>query len=209
MMTSSTTSATETVLTPTAAWRRRILKVGGFIQLAFAAFWLIRGSLNMHGTVGTLLAALSVVLVVGVVMYAVRASAGIGGRPTSREAKRIERSVTIATVIELVASFGFPVVVIAAGHSDWVLPSIAITIGPLLLWLDHLVHIPRYRPVGWVLTVGPFILVATMSGSALAAVTGIAAGMLLLGTAAAGFHQLARMQRDEGSTAEPLSPRTQ
>jgi len=207
-MTTSMTSATDTELTPTAEWRRRILKVGGFIQLAFAAFWLVRGSLNIHGAVGTLLAALSVVLVVGVVMYAIRASAGVGRRPTSGEAKRIERSVTLATMIELVASFGFPVVVIAAGHSDWVLPSIAITIGPLLLWLDHLVHIPRYRPVGWVLTVGPFILVATMSGNALAAATGITAGVLLLGTATAGFHQLASMPRDQGSTAEPLTPIT-
>lgn len=205
-MTTTTPSATETVLAPTAAWRRRILKVGGFIQLAFAAFWLVRGSLNIHGTVGTLLAALSVVLVVGVMTYAIRASAGIGGRPTRREAKRIERSVTIATVVELVASFGFPAVVIAVGQSDWVLPSIAITIGPLLLWLDHLVHIPRYRLVGWVLTAGPFILVATMSGNALAAVTGITAGVLLLGTATAGFHQLARMRRDRGPTEEPLTP---
>jgi len=208
-MTTSTTPATETELTPTVAWRRRILKVGGFIQLAFAAFWLVRGSLNIHGTVGTLLAALSVILVVGVVVYAIRASAGIGGRPTGREAKRIERSVTIATVIELVASFGFPVIVIAMGHSDWVLPSIAITIGPLLLWLDHLVRIPRYRLVGWVLTAGPFILVATMSGNALAAVTGITAGVLLLGTATVGFHQLAGMQRDQAPTAEPLTPITQ
>ena len=84
-----------------------------------------------------------------------------------RRAKRIERSVSIATVIELVASFAFPVIVIAAGHSDWVLPSIAITIGPLLLRLDHLVDIPRFRPVGWALTAAPFVLVAAMSGSAL------------------------------------------
>ena len=37
----------------------------------------------------------------------------------------------------------------------------------------------------------PVILVATMSGSALAVTTGLAAGILLLGTAAAGFHDLA------------------
>ncbi|MGD0924332.1 MAG: hypothetical protein ABR926_03980 [Streptosporangiaceae bacterium] len=78
---------------------------------------------------------------------------------------------TIATIIELVAAFVLPVAVIAAGHSDWVLPSIVITIGPLLLWLDHLVHIPRYRAVGWALTVGPLLLVASMSGSALAVTT--------------------------------------
>ena len=69
-----------------------------------------------------------------------------------------------------------PVIVVTAGHSDWVLPSIVITIGPLLLYLDHLVHIPRYRLVGWALTAGPVILVATMSGKSLAVTTGFAAG---------------------------------
>jgi hypothetical protein len=75
-----------------------------------------------------------------------------------------------------------------------VLPSIVITIGPLLLYLDHLVHIPRYRPVGWALIAGPVILVATMSGTALAVTTGIAAGLVLLGTAAGGFHDLASLR---------------
>lgn len=111
---------------------------------------------------------------------------------------------TIATIIELVASFAFPV--IAAGHSDWVLPSIAITIGPLLLWLDHLVHIPRYRPVGWALTIVPVIGVAAMSGSALAATTGLAAGVLLLGTAAAGFHDLAGLRPRHSPKPTRLSP---
>ena len=57
-----------------------------------------------------------------------------------------------------------------------------------LLYLDHLVRIRRYRVAGWVLTAGPVILVATMSGSALAVTTGIAACVALLGTAAACFH---------------------
>src|SRR5277367_3928680 len=119
--------------------------------------------------------------------------------PAGPEGRRIERLVTLATIIELAAAFVLPVIVIAAGHSDWVLPSIVITIGPLLLWLDHLVYIPRYRMVGWALTAGPVILVATMSGSALAVTTGIAAGVVLLGTAAAGFHDLAGLR-----TARPI-----
>jgi hypothetical protein len=176
------------------AWSQRVRKVGGFIQLAFAAFWLVRGGLSVSGIAGTAIAIAGILISVAVLSYAVRASIGIGGRPTSTAAKRIERSVSIATVIELVASFAFPVIVIAAGHSDWVLPSIAITIGPLLLWLDHLVHIPRLRPVGWALTVVPFILGAVMSGSALAATTGLGAGVLLLGTATAGFHDLAALR---------------
>jgi len=184
-----------TDLSPTVAWSRRVRKVGGFIQLAFAAFWLVRGGLSVKGAVGVALAVAGVAISVLVLGYAIRVTAGVGGRPVSPEAKRIERSVSVATVIELLASFGFPVIVIAAGHSDWVLPSIAITIGPLLLWLDHEVDIPRLRPVGWALTVVPFILVALLSGSALAATTGLGAGVLLLGTATLGFHDLAAVQR--------------
>lgn len=184
-------------LSPAAAWSQRVRKIGGFIQLAFAAFWLLRGGLSVGGGAGTALVGASVVLVVGVLAYGIRVTAGVGHRPTTPEAKRIEQSVTVATIIELVASFALPVIVVAAGHSDWVLPSIAITIGPLLLWLDHLVDVPRYRPVGWALTVGPLVLVAAMSGSALAATTGLAAGALLLGTATAGFHDLGGIRLDQ------------
>jgi ABC-type multidrug transport system fused ATPase/permease subunit len=36
-------------LSPAAAWSQRVRKVGGYIQLAFAAFWLIRGALTIGG----------------------------------------------------------------------------------------------------------------------------------------------------------------
>ena len=188
----ATKTPTGAELSATAAWSRRVRRIGGFIQLAFAAFWLVRGSLNIRGGVGVALAVGFVAVAIAVVGYGIRVTAGTAPRPTSPEAKRIERAVTVATIIQLAASFAAPAIVIAAGYSDWVLPSIAITIGPLLLWLDHRVHIPRYRPVGWALIVGPALLVATMSGSTLAATTGIAAGALLLYTAGAGFHDLAR-----------------
>jgi hypothetical protein len=197
-------TATGAELTPAAAWSERVRRVGSFIQLAFAAFWLVRGALSIGRGTGTALTGGIFVIVVAVLVYAVRVTAGTGQKPTSPEAKRIERSVSAATVIELVASFALPVIVIAAGHSDWVLPSIAITIGPLLLWLDRLVHIPRYRPVGWALTIGPFILVLTMSGTALAATTGLAAGVLLLGTATAGFHDLSSLRPRRPPTAPRL-----
>ena len=181
-------------LTSAVAWSRRVRRIGGFIQAAFAAFWLIRASLAIGGRTGDVLIAVSGVAVVGVFTYAIRVTAGTAPRPAGPEARRIERLVTLATIIELVAAFVLPVIVIAAGHSDWVLPSIVITIGPLLLYLDHLVHIPRYRIVGWALTAGPVILVATMSGKSLAVTTGFAAGVVLLGTATAGFHDLARLR---------------
>ena len=143
------------------------------------------------GAAGDALIAVFGVTVICVFVYAVAASAGTAPRPRGLESRRIERGVTIATVLEFAAAIVLPIIVSSAGHSDWVLPSIAITIGPLLLWLDHRVHIPRYRPVGWALTVGPVILVVVMSGSALVATTGITAGLLLLGTAFAGFRDLA------------------
>jgi len=189
-------------LSPTAAWHRRVLRIGGLIQLAFAAFWLVRGSLNISGGVGVALALVSIVVAGAVLRYALRVTAGLAPRPTSPEGRRIERAVTVATVLELVAAFVLPVIVIVAGHSDWVLPSIAITIGPLLLFLDHLVQIPRYRPAGWALTVGPILLVATLSGSTLVATTGLAAGLLLLSISTAGFHDLAGLQARSPSSSQ-------
>jgi hypothetical protein len=186
---SSSTKAAD--LTPTAAWSRRVRWVGGLIQAAFAAFWLVRGSVVVGGGAADVLIAVFGVIVMGVFFYAITAARGTAPRPRSPEGKRIEVAVTIATVVEFGAAIVLPVIVSAAGHSDWVLPSIAVTIGPLLLWLDHRVHIPRYRPVGWALTAGPVILVAVMSGTALVATTGITAGLLLLGTAFAGFRDLA------------------
>jgi hypothetical protein len=193
-MTAQPQTANAAGLPPAAAWSRRVRRIGGLIQAAFAAFWLARASLAIGGGTGDALLVASGVTLIGVFAYAIKVTAGTAPRPAGPQARRIERSVTVATVIELVAAFLLPVIVIAAGHSDWVLPSIVITIGPLLLWLDHLVHIPRYRMVGWALTAGPVILAAAMSGSALAVTTGIAAGVILLGTATAGFHDLAAIR---------------
>src|SRR5215831_16323601 len=126
-------------LTPAAAWSRRVRRVGGFIQTAFAAFWLTRASLAVGGRAGGVLAAASAVAVAIVLAYAITATAGTAPRPHGPQASRIGRSVTVATVIQLAASFVLPVAVTATGHPGWALPSIVITIGPLLLWLGHLV----------------------------------------------------------------------
>ncbi len=182
-------------LSPTVAWSRRVRRVGGLIQLAFAAFWLIRGSLAIAGTAGTGLTGSLGALALIVALYGIRSTADVAPRPTSPGAGRIEKEITLATIIQLVASFAAPAIVIAAGRDAWVLPSIAITIGPLLLWLDHRVDIHRYRLVGWTLIAGPVLLAATLSGTALTATTGIGAGLLLLASAAAGFHDLALIRR--------------
>jgi len=207
---SSRATHSTTELTATVAWSRRVRWIGGLIQAAFAAFWLVRGSVVIGGGAGDVLLVLAGLGAIGAFSYAIRAAAGAAPRPRSPEGRRIERGVTIATVIEFAAAIVLPIVVSAAGHSDWVLPSIAITIGPLLLWLDNEVGVPRYRPVGWALTVGPVILVAALSGTALVATTGIAAGVLLLGTAVAGFHDLSVLRRaandaEDSEIAVPVS----
>ena len=203
---SPTTRAAD--LTPRAAWSRRVRWVGGLIQAAFAAFWLIRGSRALGGGVADGLIAVFGVMVIGVFAYAIKAAAGAAPRPRSQEGKRIERGVTIATVLEFAAAIILPVIVSRAGHSDWVLPSIAVTIGPLLLWLDYRVDVPRYRPVGWALTVGPVFLVIVLSGTALVATTGIAAGLILLATAFAGFRDLAgvRVIEERANASDSVVP---
>jgi hypothetical protein len=187
--------ATDEAAAARAAWSLRVRRVGGFIQAAFAAFWLIRGGLAVGGTVGVVLGAVLGLGGVAVFGYGIRATAGTAPRPEGAAAQRIERAVTVATVVQLIASFAAPALVIAVGHPEWVLPSIAITIGPLLLWLDHRVGIPRLRPVGWTLIIGPVLLAATLSGTALVVTTGLTAGTLLLVTAVAGFHDLATEQQ--------------
>jgi hypothetical protein len=98
--------------------------------------------------------------------------------------------IAFATLTQLVASFAAPAVVLTTGHDDWVLPSIAITIGPLPQWLGTRLAIARYRLVGWTLIIEALLLVTVMNGTALVVTTGLTAGTLLLGTAAIGFRQL-------------------
>lgn len=50
----------------------------------------------------------------------------------------------------------------------------------------------RARPIAGG-TIGPIILALVLSGDVLAATTGLTAGILMLATAVAGFHQLAQV----------------
>ena len=184
------------------AWSRRVLRVGGLIQAGFAGFWLVRGSLAIGGILGTVLAAALLAASIAGIVYGVVATSGLTPRPRDSDGLRIEREVTIASVIQLVASFVAPFAVIALGHPDLVVPSIAVTIGPLLLWLDHRLEIPRFRAIGWALTVAPILVALVVSGSALSAVVGLGAGALLFATAITGFRQLAHDVTLNGSGQE-------
>ena len=112
-----------------AAWTRRVFRIGGLIQAGLATFWLARGGLATPG--GPLLAGAFAVVAVGAFAYGYLATADRAPRPRSAEASRIERAITIATVIQLAASFALPATVAWLGRGDWVLPAVAITIGPV------------------------------------------------------------------------------
>jgi hypothetical protein len=127
------------------AWALRVLRIGGVIQACFAAFWLVRGGLAIGGLGGTALAAVLLATAPAALVYGLWATAGLTPRPRGTDAARLERGVTIASVIQLVASFAAPFLVIMLGHSDLVVPSIVVTIGPLLLYLGYRLSIPRYR----------------------------------------------------------------
>ncbi len=73
-------------LTPTAAWSRRVRWIGGLIQAAFAAFWLVRGSAVIGGGVGDVLIAVSGVAAIGTFFYAVTAARGTAPGPRVRRA---------------------------------------------------------------------------------------------------------------------------
>jgi CDP-diglyceride synthetase len=177
------------------AWSRRVRRIGGLNQVtyAFVLFWLIRGDLAHGNPAGLAVLAGALTISGAAAAYGIRASAGKTPRPASSEGRRLERAIIAATAIQFAASFAAPVAVAAAGHSDWVVPSIAVTIGPLLLWVDHRIRLPRYRFAGWALTLVPFVLMATMSGKALAVTAGLGTGLLLLATATAGFRDLAQL----------------
>jgi hypothetical protein len=190
------------------AWSRRVLRIGGLIQACFAGFWLVRGSLAVGGLVGTVLAGALLTASLAAIIYGVKATSGLAPRPHGRDGTRIERQVTIASVVQLVASFAAPFAVIVLGHPDLVVPSIAVTIGPLLLWLDYRLDIPRYRLAGWALTGAPVLLALLLSGSALSAVVGIGAGTLLFATAIIGFRQLAHDVTLHGARQERRDAKT-
>jgi hypothetical protein len=191
------------------AWARRVLRVGGLAQAACAGFWLVRGSLAIGGVVGTLLAVAFLAASIAAIVYGVVVTSGLTPRPRDADGIRIERQVTVVSIIQVAASFAAPVAVIALGKPDLVVPSIAVTIGPLLLWLDYRLDIPRFRVVGGALIVAPILLALVVSGSSLSAVVGLGAGALLFATAVKGFRQLAqdvtlhgsRQQRRDAKTA--------
>jgi hypothetical protein len=173
-----------------AAWRRRVARIGSLIQLAFAALWLARGTLAT-GWPGRLPIAISLVAAaVTLGVGGARTTRGLAPRPRGPAAHRLEQAITIATVIQLAASCALPFLVSAAGHPDLTAPTIAITIGILLLWLRARLTTPGHLAAGVLLIVVPGALALTLTGNTLTAAAGLASAAILIGSGLTGFRAL-------------------
>lgn len=170
------------------AWSLRVQRIGSLFQGAFAGFWLARGALATPFWWRSTLAwacVLAAATVIAVGLATTRRNHPGAGRagPSGKHARRLERKVTIATVIQLVASFALPALVAALGYPSLILAAVVVSVGPLLLYFWYLLGTPRYGFVGAAFTIGPFLLILEFHGNTLTAITGLMAGALALGTA--------------------------
>jgi hypothetical protein len=173
-----------------AAWRRRVARIGSEIQLAFAALWLARGSLAT-GWPGRLPIAVTLAAAaVAVGIWGAVITRGLAPRPRGLAARRLERSITLATVVQLAASCALPVIVSAAGRADLTVTAVAVTIGMLLLWLRATLTTPGHLIAGVLLIAVPVALAVALTGNALTAAAGLATAAILTASAIVGFRAL-------------------
>jgi hypothetical protein len=173
-----------------AAWRRRVARVGSMIQLGFAALWLVRGSLATAWTARVPIALTLAAEVLAVAIWGTLGSRGLAPHPHGLTARRLERAITIATVLQLAASCVLPIILSAVGRSDLTVTSIAVTIGILLLWLWARLDTPGHLTAGFLLVAVPTGLAVALSGAVLTAAAGLATGAILTGSAVVGFRAL-------------------
>ncbi len=174
-----------------AAWRRRVARIGSLIQLAFAALWLARGTLATEWPGRLPIAITLAAAAIAVGIWGAVTTRGLAPRPRGPAAHRLERAITIATAAQLAASCALPVIVSAAGRADLTVPTIAITIGILLLWLRARLTTPGHLTAGILLITVPAALALTLTGNTLTATAGLATAAILIGSAITGFHALA------------------
>jgi hypothetical protein len=181
-----------------AAWRRRVARVGSEIQLAFAALWFARGALatSWPGRLPIGIALAATAVAIGI--WGAAATRGLAPRPHGPAARRLERAVTTATVIQLAASAALPVIVSAAGRSDLTVTTVALTIGVLLLWLWARLRTVGHLTAGILLIAVPGALALALTGNALTATAGLATAIILTASAITGFRALARGTLGQG-----------
>jgi hypothetical protein len=167
-------------------WRARVLFVGGGFQGVVGAWWLVRG-----------LAPLTTWLVAGifgavVVLAGVTVTSSLlssAPRPQGSEARRIERRLTVATLVQLSWTVLAPWGLAQLQWQRLSLPFIMASIGILLVWIHREVDVPFQGTAGRLL-IGLSIVTLALSGTAQTAFAGLAAAAVLLGCAVASYHWL-------------------
>ncbi len=169
-----------------AQWRARVLLVGGGFQVAFGAWWLVRALRDFTSLPVALVAGGVVVVAAIPVTSSLLASAP---RPHGPHARRLERRLSIATLVQLGASLLVPW---GLDHLDGRRLSLAVvmaSIGVLLLWIHREVDAPYQASAGTIL-IALSLVSAALSGSAQTVFAGLSSAVVLLGCASAGYHWL-------------------
>ena len=174
-----------------AAWRRRVAYAGSLFQLAFAALWLVRGTLAAGWPARLPIAIALAAAAAGAGIWGALATRGLAPQPRGQAAARLGRAITTATVAQLAASIALPFILSAAGRPDLAVTSIAITIGILLLWLRARLASAGHLAAGVLLIAVPAGLALALTGNTLTAATALATAAILLASAITGFRALA------------------
>ena len=150
------------------------------IHAAFAALWFVRGALTTHGAAAVALAS-AAAAPVAIACVTWKATGPSAARTVMRsdEGRALFRPVTWMTTAQLVLSVLLPWWAAASGREDWVLASIALTIGLLLIGLARPLAVPTVAVVGAAIVVVAVTLPLPLAADELAATMSSALGVLL------------------------------
>jgi hypothetical protein len=182
-------------------WAVRVSRVGSLVQAGFAGWWLARAVLATTVPGRSVLAAAGIVGAATVVTVGVWSTRGLGHRPTGPAARSVERTLTVATIGQLAASFAVGAVAPAVHRPALATPLIVISLGVLFWWMGRLLSMTSYRTLGAALMLGPAAAVAALPMARWAPVSAGAAGLLLMASAVRGLATARRM-----SSPEPGEP---
>ena len=169
-----------------AQWRQRVLLVGGGFQVVFGAWWLVRALAPLTSALVAFVLGVLIVLGAAAVTTSLLSSAP---RPRGTEARRIERRLSLATLVQLAASVLVPWGLGALGWQRLNIPFVMATIALLLVWIHHEVAAPFQATAGVLLLVLAVADVA-LSGKAQSVVAGLGSASVLLTCASLGYHWL-------------------
>ena len=176
-----------------AQWRKRVLLVGGGLQVAFGAWWLVRA---LSPITSPLVAGLFGALVVLGAITVAPSLFSSAPRPRGPEALRIERRLSVATILQLVASFLVTWGLSQLQAQRLSLPFVMASIGALLIWTHREVKSPFQGTAGRAL-IGLSLLALAWAGTGQMVFAGLSSAAVLLGCAGAGYHWLEHHELDD------------